>query len=155
LSLTPVPSSGATGQAQELGKRGRFAKVSERRCLRGQSIFEQVILASFLNSDLNSDRMRPPASNSLFTISQEGYPMERFKNLLKKPELHLFVFCLALVLLSWPLITIANETISAGIFIYLFLVWCIMVLLLFLIAIGHNIRGLDETKGRKKEGVDV
>lgn len=133
--------------------------ASERRCLRGWSIFEQVILASFLNSDLNSglnsDRMRPPSSNSLFTISQEGYPMERLKNLLKKPGLHLFLFCLGLVLLSWPLITIANETISAGIFIYLFLIWCIMVLLLFLIAISHNIRGLDETKEKKKEGVDV
>jgi hypothetical protein len=74
---------------------------------------------------------------------------------LKKPELHLFVFCLSLVLLTWPLITITNETISAGIFIYLFLVWCIMVLLLFLIAISHNIRGLDETEERKKEAVDV
>ncbi len=81
--------------------------------------------------------------------------MERLKNILKKPELHLFVFCLSLILLNWPLITITNETISAGIFVYLFLVWCIMVLLLFLIAISHNIKGLDETKERKKEGMDV
>jgi len=28
ILTTPVPSSGATGQAQRLGKRGRFAKVS-------------------------------------------------------------------------------------------------------------------------------
>jgi hypothetical protein len=31
MSLTPVPSSGATGQAQRLDKRGRFAKVSTHK----------------------------------------------------------------------------------------------------------------------------
>jgi len=31
ILTTPVPSAGATGQAQELGKKGRVAKVSNRK----------------------------------------------------------------------------------------------------------------------------
>ncbi len=60
--------------------------------------------------------------------------MKRFNLLLRKPELQVFLFCLASLLLNWPFLTIFHGKRPEVLFIYLLLVWVITIVLLFLVA---------------------
>jgi hypothetical protein len=50
---------------------------------------------------------------------------------------HLFLFCLFLIVLSWPFLTIADrQSPQYVMFIYLFFVWSLTIVLLFIIGKG-------------------
>jgi hypothetical protein len=70
--------------------------------------------------------------------------MRRFCHLLRQPECHLFLFCLGLILLNWPFLSIFQGRAPELLFVYLLSVWAIAVVLLFLIARACRSRtGLD------------
>lgn len=77
--------------------------------------------------------------------------MNNLKCLFRKPGFHFFLFCLCLVLFSWPILTIADQKQNITIFIYLFIVWGIIIFLLFLIARSHHLKHLDEDEDKKEE----
>lgn len=78
--------------------------------------------------------------------------MENLRNLFRKPELHAFICCLALVLFTWPLMTIVEEKRDGSIFVYLFLAWGFIIGLLMLIAASHRRKRAESTGKKRREG---
>ena len=66
--------------------------------------------------------------------------MNRLAKLFQNPTLHVFLFFLFLVLLSWPLLTIADLTTPPhAMSLHLFVLWSAMIIILFAIGrICHN-----------------
>jgi hypothetical protein len=65
-----------------------------------------------------------------------GVLMKKMKARFGKPETQGFLFALALLLLNWPLLSIAGDKGPFSLYIYLFLVWLVIILLIFIIAIS-------------------
>jgi len=59
--------------------------------------------------------------------------MIKLRDLLRLPEFHIFLFCLCLILFSWPILAISGGEGLKGMFIYLYTAWGIVIVLLFLI----------------------
>jgi hypothetical protein len=59
--------------------------------------------------------------------------MEKLINLLKKPEFHILLYCLSLLLFNWPVLTIF-ENARWALFYYLFCIWGAFILVLFFVA---------------------
>jgi hypothetical protein len=64
--------------------------------------------------------------------------MQKFKTFFRKPDLHVFIACLALLIFSWPTLTILESTRNSFVFFYLFGAWGFVIVLLLLIAISHR-----------------
>jgi predicted membrane channel-forming protein YqfA (hemolysin III family) len=79
--------------------------------------------------------------------------MESLRILFRKPEFHFFLFFISLVLFGWPILSITEGGRNYSIFIYLFIAWVAIILLLFLIARSHNIKGPTSTEEKKKDEV--
>jgi uncharacterized membrane protein len=60
--------------------------------------------------------------------------MKRLKSLLKQTEFHTLIFCLSLVLFSWPFLASSVMLLPERLFIYLFLLWVLLILVLFLMS---------------------
>ncbi|MFY9944010.1 MAG: hypothetical protein WAK57_17675 [Desulfobacterales bacterium] len=60
--------------------------------------------------------------------------MARLKDLLRKTEFHIFLFCLFSLLFSWPLLTLIEKTRPPIGFLYLYLTWSVLVVVLAVIA---------------------
>lgn len=59
--------------------------------------------------------------------------MIKIRNVLKLPAFHLLLFCLFLVLLGWPILTIPDSAHNEALFIYLFLVWGAVIFMALLV----------------------
>ena len=107
--------------------------ISLSRCIEtaGSSIALQRALRS------NYDKWsRFRSSNSVDSPSglhnKEGAPMNKLFRRFAKPTWHVFFFCLFLVLLSWPFMTVPDrESPAHTMAVYLFVVWLIMIGVLF------------------------
>ncbi|MEW6349451.1 MAG: hypothetical protein AB1646_10355 [Thermodesulfobacteriota bacterium] len=64
--------------------------------------------------------------------------MERLRNLLRQREFHVLLFCLAIVLVSWPLVSFSDLDRLKAMFAYLFLVWGLIIMLLLAVSRGLN-----------------
>jgi hypothetical protein len=62
--------------------------------------------------------------------------MDRFKNVVKRPVFHLFLFGLALAFFGWPFLSIPDSRQGFLIFSYLFVAWGVVITILFYMA-GH------------------
>jgi uncharacterized membrane protein len=60
--------------------------------------------------------------------------MKRIRVLFSRHEFHVLVFCLGLVLFSWPLVSTSDFDRIYAMFVYLFVCWTVVVLLQFLIS---------------------
>ncbi len=60
--------------------------------------------------------------------------MERLRHLLKQREFHMLLFCLSIVLVSWPLVSFSDVERLKAMFAYLFLVWGLIIVLLFAVS---------------------
>ncbi len=60
--------------------------------------------------------------------------MKRIRNLLGRPEFHVLIFCLSLVLFSWPLVSSSDFDRIDAMFVYLFVCWTVVIFLQFLIS---------------------
>jgi hypothetical protein len=78
--------------------------------------------------------------------------MQKFKPLFRKPDFHAFVACLALLIFSWPILTILESIRSSFVFFYLFGAWGFVIVLLMLIAISHR-DGRSEHAAQSKHEV--
>jgi len=59
--------------------------------------------------------------------------MEKFTHLVKKPEFHVLLYLLSLLLFNWPALTIFGDACSA-LFYYLFWTWGIFIAALYFVA---------------------
>jgi hypothetical protein len=77
--------------------------------------------------------------------------MERFKNLLKQTEFHVFLFCLSLILFGWPVVNFSDLERLEIRFVYLFLVWGVIILLLYFVgeSLGEQASSPENEDGRK------
>lgn len=71
--------------------------------------------------------------------------MNRLKDLLRKTEFHIFLFCFFFLLLNWPLLTLIDNEPPRTVFLYFYLVWQAIVVVLALIA--RQCRLASPTKG--------
>jgi len=53
---------------------------------------------------------------------------------MRQREFHVVVFCLGLLLFSWPVVSASNLERISSTFIYLFLCWALVLVLQFLIS---------------------
>jgi hypothetical protein len=60
--------------------------------------------------------------------------MKRIRVLFSKHEFHILVFCLSLVLFSWPLVSSSGFDRINSMFVYLFVCWAVVIFLQFLIS---------------------
>ncbi len=60
--------------------------------------------------------------------------MERLRNLFRQREFHMLLFCLAMVLVSWPLVSFSDVDRLKAMYVYLFLVWGLIIMLLFAVS---------------------
>ncbi|MGB6064061.1 MAG: hypothetical protein WBG50_04600 [Desulfomonilaceae bacterium] len=60
--------------------------------------------------------------------------MKRIKVLFGRHEFHLLIFCLSVVLFSWPLISSSDLDHIDAMFVYLFVCWTVVIFLQFLIS---------------------
>ncbi len=60
--------------------------------------------------------------------------MKRITVLFGRYEFHILVFCLTLVLFSWPLVSSSDFDRINAMFVYLFVSWAIVVFLQYLIS---------------------
>ncbi len=60
--------------------------------------------------------------------------MKRIRLLFGKYEFHILVFCLSLVLFSWPLVSTSDFDRIDSMFVYLFVCWAVVIFLQFLIS---------------------
>lgn len=60
--------------------------------------------------------------------------MKRIRVLFSRYEFHILVFCVSLVLFSWPLVSSSDFDRINSMFVYLFVSWTIVVFLQFLIS---------------------
>jgi hypothetical protein len=60
--------------------------------------------------------------------------MERLRDLFRQREFHLLLFCLSIVLLSWPLVSFSDLERLKTMFVYLFLVWAAIIVLLLAVS---------------------
>lgn len=58
--------------------------------------------------------------------------MAKITEFFSNPGVGAFLFCLFLVLLGWPFISIADRP-GYAVFVYLFLIWSLIIVLLFVI----------------------
>ena len=75
--------------------------------------------------------------------------MARLKDLLRKTEFHLFLFCLFFLLFNWPLLTLFEKTRPPAGFLYLYLTWSALVVLLAVIA-RHRRSSSGDSADREK-----
>jgi hypothetical protein len=77
--------------------------------------------------------------------------MNRLNKAFQKPVLHVFLFLLFLALLSWPLLTIADQAHPPFIMsMYLFALWSAMITMLFVIRrICHKNYERNEEKNQE------
>jgi hypothetical protein len=94
---------------------------------------------------------RHTLSRSTHNLLKSGESMNRPTKPFQKPMLHGFLFFLFLALLSWPLLTIADQTDPPhAISVYLFVLWSAMITLLFVIGrICH--KDLERNAEKKRE----
>jgi hypothetical protein len=81
--------------------------------------------------------------------------MQRLISLIRKNDFTVFLFILFLLVYIWPLLSIAGLNSPESLFIYLFLSWCILIVILFLL---KNIPGKEtsaEDKNRRNSFHDV
>ncbi len=81
--------------------------------------------------------------------------MKRFLHLLRQPVFHLFLFGLALVLLSWPFLAVAGRAGLSGLCLYLFLLWSVLVLSLLWIGRSLGEDTADAADDEQRGGPDV
>ena len=60
--------------------------------------------------------------------------MKRIRVLFGRHEFHILVFCLSLVLFSWPLVSSSDFDRINSMFVYLIVCWTVVVFLQFLIS---------------------
>ncbi len=60
--------------------------------------------------------------------------MKRIRGLFSEHEFHILVFCLSLVLFSWPLVSTSDFDRIDSMFVYLFVCWAVVIFLQFLIS---------------------
>jgi hypothetical protein len=60
--------------------------------------------------------------------------MKRVKVLFSRNEFHVLVFCLSLILFSWPLVSPADFDRINAMFVYLFVCWAVIIFLQILIS---------------------
>ncbi len=81
--------------------------------------------------------------------------MKRIKVLLRQPEFHALLFILGLILFSYPLLIMTNESHPASVYLSLFLPWGLMILLLFLTTRSyipsHSERNNDDDNGEMND----
>jgi hypothetical protein len=70
--------------------------------------------------------------------------MQRLKSLFCQQEFHVLLFCLSLLLFSWPVVSFSDIDRLHTMFIYLFIVWGLIVFLLFLVS--RSIQIQDESR---------
>jgi hypothetical protein len=91
-------------------------------------IFERIPEFADVPTPLALATARPPG----------GGFMARLKDLLRKTEFHLFLFCLFFLLFNWPLLTLIEKTRPPAGFLYLYAAWSALVVVLAIIA--HHCR---------------
>ena len=74
--------------------------------------------------------------------------MERLRDLFRQLEFHVLLFCLSIVVLSWPLVSFSDVERVKATFTYVFLVWAAIILLLRAVGCSLN----DSTKKHTSEG---
>lgn len=60
--------------------------------------------------------------------------MQRLNRMLHQPGFHVFCFFLFLFILVWPILAIPGSQALAAFFKYLFIAWCVMISLLYMLA---------------------
>jgi len=78
----------------------------------------------------------------------------KLRKFLIQPEIHIFLFCIFVILLCLPLLTIAGQNSPVLMFIYLFPIWGFLIALLYLInrMLGNASGG---TGGERGDSTDV
>jgi hypothetical protein len=76
--------------------------------------------------------------------------MKRISVLFGRYEFHILVFCVSLILFSWPLVSSLDFDRINALFVYLFVSWSIVVFLQFLISRvlirGSSSQSTDESE---------
>lgn len=75
--------------------------------------------------------------------------MRRLRTLLGQPEFHGFLFCLCLILFSYPLLLMSNGSLAGTIYLSLFLPWGGVIILLFLTTRSYPVTPPDKSQGRE------
>lgn len=75
--------------------------------------------------------------------------MTRLTRLIRQKQFHLFIFCLQVLLIEWPILSVSAARGLRSVFVYLFTIWAFFILILFLL---HK-SSLDEAS-EKDRGVD-
>jgi hypothetical protein len=75
--------------------------------------------------------------------------MQTLKTLFCRPEFQAFAAGLAMLIFSWPVVTILAPVRSAVVFYYFFASWGLVIVLLLLVAISH--RPSDSKMARESE----
>ncbi len=70
--------------------------------------------------------------------------MNKFRELVGRGEFHAFVFCVGVLLFSYPLLIMSNTERPAGVYLSLFMPWGIMIGLLFVISRSYVIADAEE-----------
>ncbi len=74
--------------------------------------------------------------------------MDRLRDLFRQREFHVLLFCLSIVMLSWPLVSFSDVERVKATFTYVLLVWAAIILLL--LAVGCSLS--DSPKEHTSEG---
>jgi hypothetical protein len=80
--------------------------------------------------------------------------MKQGKGLLRKPAFRVFLFLVCFVLFGWPLMSVVGSQ-PAGMFIYLFAVWGIVIILLFFMSRSYDRTADGDKKLPDRDKPDV
>ncbi len=75
--------------------------------------------------------------------------MKKLKNLLRQQEFHAFVFCLCLILFSYPLLIMTNIGHPKSVYFSLFIPWATIIVGLFFISRSYVKISSDEVQDRE------
>ena len=64
--------------------------------------------------------------------------MQKIRNLFKSVGFSILLFSLSFLLFNWPFLSAVTTGHPYRIFIYLFLVWCIVIILIFLMSRSYS-----------------
>jgi hypothetical protein len=80
--------------------------------------------------------------------------MRKLMNLLGRAEFHIFLFCLSLILFSYPLLIMSNTEQPDRVYLSLFVPWGVIIVFLFVVTRSYIVSGPEEGAAREKGEVD-
>ncbi len=79
--------------------------------------------------------------------------MKRLKTLFRQPEFQALLFCLGLILFTYPLVAMSGEKPPEVVLLSLFLPWAAIIYILFLASRDQTEMASDESENRENGGL--